>query len=65
MNNPVVDNNTRRFLFVTYRRVPYTARASTNGSRRHIRSSDRSTAWPMTRDDTWACGDLRRAELAQ
>ena len=35
-NNPVMDNNTRRFLFVTYRRVPYTARASTNGSRRHI-----------------------------
>ena len=30
-NNPVIDNNTRRFLFVTYRRVPYTARASTNG----------------------------------
>ena len=35
-NNPVIDNNTRRFLFVTERRVPYTARASTYGSRRHI-----------------------------
>ena len=51
-NNPVIDNNTRRFPHCNLTPRSIDCLCLDQWLAAAHRSSDRSTAWPMTRDDT-------------
>ena len=51
-NNPVIDNNMRRFLFCNLTPRSIDCPCLDQWLAAAHRSSDRSTAWPITRDDT-------------